>query len=91
METIQDTTHPNQWKCSKCNTWCSNGFNRCSWCGAAKPNTPRPTATITESVGTPDEIRLEQETLNKIRVLSAKLTIDEKTQLLKYIEETFKV
>ena len=88
---MENPTVSGKWKCTKCNTWCDGPLSRCSWCGAGRPDLPRSPSSITESAGTPPEIREEQELLNKIRILAAKCSVEQKKQLLKYIEETFKV
>lgn len=87
---LESPVHNNQWKCIKCNTWNQNAISRCGWCGSSKPDAKVKASSITDSSGTPDKIRQEQDMLNKIRSITSRLSLAEKTQLLKYIEETFK-
>lgn len=90
MDTIQNPSHSNKWHCTRCNTWCTLQARQCSWCGAGRPDT-RQEATITESTSTPPEIRKQQEILNKIRSLVAKIAPENREELLSYIEKTYRV
>jgi len=90
MTTFQNPSQSNKWLCTKCNTWCSLQSRVCSWCGATKPG-PRAEATTTESASTPPIVRREQESLNKLRNLIAKLSIDKKEELIVHIEKTYKI
>ena len=90
METIQNPDMNGKWKCLACNTWCSNQAKQCSWCGKARQGV-RDVATTTESKSTPDSVKREQEALNKLRNLATRLPVEQKEELIAYIEKTYRI
>lgn len=88
MSTLQNPSNKTKWKCKNCNTWSAVQARQCSWCGKYRPDDPRPSVDITANK---PQIKNEQELLNKIRILAVKLSVDQKRELVEYMEKTFKV
>lgn len=90
MTVFNNPTHSNKWPCPRCNTWNTIEVKRCAWCAGGRPGT-RDEATITDSPGIPQQIKDEQLTLNKLRLLITKLNSTQKAELVQHIEQKYRV